>query len=1425
MNLQEIVAFRREQLFEGAVQISWFYHDEARAKQAATSFVFHGPSYHGVAQQDLDAARDHRLTDTSTFTRDVLRSFAQGVTRENPFTLAIAGYGTGKSHLGLTLATLFSEPTGAESKRVLENIRSVEKPLAEEIRHELQRHEKPFLVLAINGMEDFDLASKITELLLLRLRALKHDTTPLEDLRPRFKAAEKFVQKSFKLYQQDFSTNFGGKISEKEILARLSQADEHAFRNVNQVFEAANGFPIKAAGQESLQDVLATIANNYCGKKGPFQGLLIIFDEFGRYLEFAVQRPHIAGSAALQQLFEGVQANSDCMHLLCFIQHELKAYISRVAPDQRDEINRYIGRFDTARKVYLSTNLETIFASLIEKKNLPVIQMATADDAAEKSLASMRKWFPGWDKHALWCDPPRFAKIVKEGCWPLHPAATWFLYRLASVGKSLQQRSAVSLLEDALSQHQKDQVPEQQPWSLPPVTLCSDTLVHELIGAESYGQQAAIAHAFIAVRQRYEHNLSAQEDRLLRAVLIASKVGLHVSDQTEANHALTLLAGTSAKETTQALQKLTSDYGVVGWNTRFCQYEIIGDAVPRSAFDKWLRDQIGRLSKEDRANLFAQKGQSWAPEHLGEIKPDFAEEHRIQTREWRYAATCSCTQFLKQHLREAYEEWMQALDVEAARGQVIYCYVGPDEDIQSVKDAVRMTLSELAAVKGNHWQILPILAVLLHDKSGDLGEAIAEWTILKNSAGTPEVAQFANFFAEHEAQLLEVLKEEIVSRLKDRNYLYHASTALEGTRLSSYGDSLFKALYPQAICFPFDGYQTTGGNAAKDCRDLTIALFQGILNQDWIQARPAQTQNRATSLLYAKGWDVMDGNGHIQNLPRLREATAIFRVLQDNLEKNQGLVLGAEMRHLCLPPYGCNLASAGLLLGLFISARREKLAFNLGGHDINPSNWVSQAFGNRTLLQLEVLDKTQVRLIKQDESDAWQKLLAEWEVAPAHVDKLDWSKKALALKQTINVPGILLDRYQLMEEHTRQAKAALEDWETRCLSLHRDFEEAYEHKHAGNLSRWGDGFAKLHSKMLLNPALWTPKQFESVEPMVEQCRQAVIQFFQSWLDKQDVLEIAKIGDFRYRMGNVRANLQSLNLVAQAQALDVHVDKIVKGVEVRIKWGNAAESARTFLKSNAPNANTGVSQLNQVIAQATSQISSLTEAYGQVHSQDILDLRTRVETFKKSAQTILESHKSRAAKIDNSQIEQPEDIEALLSELRTLFSIFDGCQGDLGNFAIYQKWLQRFAADASRLNDSTLTPAAFTKLAKSLAKEAKAAQTEDDELPWEIEETYDTLTTYLEARRESKAEKWLGEHVPAKKAIAALEAREAQRLLTLLQNAPAYLAKDQIKKSEEALTACEARLNELQVDGLLAKFETLSDTAKREFMKKAEKLMK
>ena len=75
----------------------------------------------------------------------------------------------------------------------------------------------------------------------------------------------------------------------------------------------------KRQGQEALHEFITVTKRNYCGPDKPFAGIIILFDEFGRYLEFSVQRPYIAGSGALQQLFEAVQENADSVFLLGFI--------------------------------------------------------------------------------------------------------------------------------------------------------------------------------------------------------------------------------------------------------------------------------------------------------------------------------------------------------------------------------------------------------------------------------------------------------------------------------------------------------------------------------------------------------------------------------------------------------------------------------------------------------------------------------------------------------------------------------------------------------------------------------------------------------------------------------------------------------------------------------------------------------------------------------------------------------------------------------------------------------------------------------------------------------------------------------------------------------------------------------------------------
>ena len=86
--LNDIVQFRGDKLFNGAVSIDWLECDEAKALAASSSFVFHGPAYHGVSQDDIGTSHGHRLQDTASFAKTVFRRCYR--VEDQPFTLAIA---------------------------------------------------------------------------------------------------------------------------------------------------------------------------------------------------------------------------------------------------------------------------------------------------------------------------------------------------------------------------------------------------------------------------------------------------------------------------------------------------------------------------------------------------------------------------------------------------------------------------------------------------------------------------------------------------------------------------------------------------------------------------------------------------------------------------------------------------------------------------------------------------------------------------------------------------------------------------------------------------------------------------------------------------------------------------------------------------------------------------------------------------------------------------------------------------------------------------------------------------------------------------------------------------------------------------------------------------------------------------------------
>src|SRR5690554_1355179 len=741
MKLAEVVRFRKDLLFNGAVQVSWCETDQQMAKKAAEHYVFHGPDYHGVSEEDF-ATDEHKLIDTASFTLELLERLS-GKATDDPFALAIAGYGTGKSHLSVTLASLLSDPESEVAQSIINNIALADIKIGSKVKRLVSETKQPYLMVVVNGMKDFDLQGEIIRQILRVLDKHGLDTSVLEDLRPRFKLALNFVESFFTPLKDEFINSFGSATSLSDIVNSLKSQEEEVFSKVSKIYEQKMGSSIRAVGQESLHDFIHVAKETYCGVDKPFAGILVLFDEFGRYLEFSVQKPHIAGSGALQQLFECVQANGDGVFLLCFIQYELKAYISRVAPELRDDLYRYVTRYDSVRKVRLSTNLETLIANLLEKKDKDFLneQLKETSSYRESIHKSMKTWFPDLQNHAIWMDQERFERVICTGCWPLHPAATWVLYKLSSVGKSLQQRSAFSLLSDVYEENQTEDFSLGK--TIPAVQLCNEALINEFLASERYGQQGATAYAYESVIQKYCHELSGSEKNVLKAVLLSSKIGIKTDDREEYKNALTMLTGLKRVELDEVVQSLELEYGVLEWNDLLHQFEIASDAVPKRAFLAYLASKVEEISYGERGSIFSSNYARWFQKDI--YPTDFAADE-IPTKEWNYSVSFSDISLLESKIDFALKTWKEARGVDENKGQLIYCYVGPESKLNTIKDKCLENIQKIMSRNEINPKLgAPLAVVFLHDEDGNFCEKLAEYWILQKGLSDEERQKFSNF--------------------------------------------------------------------------------------------------------------------------------------------------------------------------------------------------------------------------------------------------------------------------------------------------------------------------------------------------------------------------------------------------------------------------------------------------------------------------------------------------------------------------------------------------------------------------------------------------------------------------------------------------------------------------------------------------------
>jgi hypothetical protein len=1006
---KDIIRFKKELYFNGAVQVDWFYNDE-KQYDVASSFVFHGPEYFGVAKNEITFKR-HRLLDTASFT-NVLVDKVYGESSLSNFFLTIAPYGTGKSHLSVALASFLSGNLKVQ-QAVLRNLKSVDSNIEQQVsKHDL----KPNLVLILNGMRDFNLNYEILNATQKTLTAHNVDAEFLKELTKSYDIARVFVENTFDNYQKLYKTNSdtlsntGAKANLKQYLIDNILNDSEVFEVINKVYKEINGTYIRWDEGVSAGDVLEKIADKLCGEREPFNKIVLFFDEFGRYIEFASNNPTKASDAALQQIYEAVQNADDKIVFLGFIQSDLKSYLTRV--DRTANINRYVGRYESSEKIHLSSNLETIFANLVERKDVKAFKdlittkIEKNDSEWQQFHQKFMKWALEADNSSVWGDYEHFKKVILEGIYPLHPLASWILSNLSSW---LQQRSSLTFLETQINNLADQQVNEFGDLLLVPATRIIRTeFFNELLAAEQEGRkQSEYCILYNQILTKYGDKLDERSKETLAAILISRIGRFKTHNRHESVELVAYAAGLSVKEVEIAISQLEEQFGVLSYDEVANVFDFVADAIGVNDFKLLLKKKKRNLEIDMSVIFDMGLGDEL---QLGGIEPAFGKRHFIKTREWKFTQTLlNINDLTLRKLSKIKLDHLEALEPDKAKGQIIWLYVPSNYDPEKFK-----VIQQL--LKNEKFDELPIAFFILDDKEDKFYEAIVDHRVSQNFT-QQEIDKYRRFITDYQEKARSVLLDVYRDLAAKRLLITCTTIEKVSNRLIMFTNDLFERLYTRVIPFSYTEFaHSTLGKAKKGLSRICRIVLSNVIYQT-LHSESADIKGRIESILYQKSvesWAVLNEEYNLI-APKNPTVQSIFSEWDRLLEENGEFEIQALFDKYQKVPYGINDYALSLLVAVYLASRREDTKTHLDNQRIRLEEWSTKVYTDKNI-NLKAMFATNVVQVKPEESankflNLYKKVVQNSDVNVAK----DLYDQFQDLKLEEDIPVVLEDKVTNME--------------------------------------------------------------------------------------------------------------------------------------------------------------------------------------------------------------------------------------------------------------------------------------------------------------------------------------------------------------------------------------------------------------------------
>lgn len=1400
MKIGELVSFHKENFFEGAVQLRWIEDRPSQAQSAAEAFVFHGPRYHGAGDAESEGIEGgYRLKDSASFVRDLFNSLHAGLRGEeiNPYWLVVAGYGSGKSHLALTCATLLANPQSSLSNKIVEHISQADEGIGRVVQNDLARLEKPVLVLTLDGMSGFHLGNALSQAVLTQLSRYGVDSGAIRALSPRFQSAEQFVERNFAFRSESFAKLLPGK-SQEEICVRLRENDEAIYSEVDAIYTEANGAPIPIVGQESAQELINTLSEIYCGPDGAFSSVVILFDEFGRYLEYVAEKPLLAGDAALQQIFQGVQDNSSKIRFIGFIQYELKAYLKRFGSADLRQLQRYITRFDSAQKWYLSTNLETIFAHMIGKDQTALSQVwmdTGADHLCHETWQRMSNALPEYSQFPVWSDSERFNRVIAQGCWPLHPLATWFLTRQRDV---VQSRSAMTFINEMIEHVASEAASsEGRLRQVSAAELILSSMLPEMIAAE-HQTGSTVAETLQLLLEKFSSHLSDQQRQVLAGVAVLEKMRVGKQSQENMNRLLCEATAHTLGSVSSALQALSQDLGAIEWNRDLGQYELIADASTRGQFQQWLRKQQGKLTADAIRDLFVRRGAADA--ELSDIATDFALQHDISTQEWRFEAQFAHSHVLEKILPRAFQEWEQGILPSDAKGKVVYFYIHPDEDLSEIGNRIDNIFAGLLKQIG--YQAAPIWVIGLSDDDGNLAEHIGRLHLFDEQMSAEERERFRRFVPEEVERSRLALKDGAQEAIKKRLFWIAGFEDIPAGRLKLVGNGIFSKVYPHVLPFPFDGFATTAGGGAADCAQLTRNLVAHQVDGTWLQAQPKRLQNRVTSLL-VRGWKTLASNGKLTP-PLEPKVKAVFELLEQSHQEDSRRTLWDSYKQLIAPPYGMNAASAGLFLGLLVGGISPPRRIELEGEMIASSEWANAAFPaqkGKHFLEKTLLEKSTLRFLSEDAEGRWRSLLNRWELAESYQEIIHIAQEAAQTKKVDPLPESLEGTYLYLNDRALETLHLLNDTKDKLEKWELGVEKAERHGSVGELLRIGEKLIKKRNSME-DEGCWPEELIRSYDVLLTQVQSMLSGLLNDWIPKQSCHSAMQVSDFRYRMERAVESLDLLGFKQPSKILQQQVEHSIAQVEARQKFALTLDESEDYPHQPEPTESTTIRALRDDISKGDELVKGVQRAHS-VLSNDEINARVKaIEIRQNSLRKMLKQQTNALGDLFSVPLESEEDLRRTLVKANRLREIFVGT-ADENEISDMVTVLERILANVAAWGDSnTLSPERLGELLNQQTQrqlEELSILLDDKEIEpaWDLQAVYNSLVDERIITAKKRSSDWLAPRMHLVEELDSLDLVHCADLENELLATPAYLSNDDQDKVAQYLIVVRDRHADLK----------------------------